>query len=165
MRHQSHTPLCATNHTPLCATIDTSLRHHPHLSALSCSSIALLPTLLPTRVLMSAHRSPHESLMNPAPPRSVYVYASHLLVMFWQVTQFISATAAACSTVLLTSPLDLLKTRLQLHSGAEAPSFTSAAADLFRREGVIGFYRGSAPRLMHLTVWGGIIYQWKKVKN
>mmetsp|Transcript_26408 Transcript_26408/g.55456 ORF Transcript_26408/g.55456 Transcript_26408/m.55456 type:complete len:301 (+) Transcript_26408:169-1071(+) len=66
----------------------------------------------------------------------------------------LGAIAAAIATVGTTAPLDLVKTRVQLATGQQAPSVASTLVAVIRVEGVSALYRGAAARFMHLSVWG-----------
>ena len=54
------------------------------------------------------------------------------------------------------TPLDTLKTRIQLAGGTAAASepVWRLAARLARQDGLFSLYAGSLPRFAHLTLWG-----------
>ena len=60
--------------------------------------------------------------------------------------QVLGATWASFCTVFVTSPLDVLKTRVQLSQGAVAPPLADVARQLLADEGLVGMYRGFIPR-------------------
>ena len=52
------------------------------------------------------------------------------------------------TTVVVGQPLDTIKTRMQAMSGYEKASMRMTAVDLYKAEGVRGFYRGGAALLL-----------------
>lgn len=58
------------------------------------------------------------------------------------------AIAGGVST-LLTTPLDVVKTRLMASTHSEFASVGAAVAGIWRQEGAAGFFRGGASRLLH----------------
>jgi solute carrier family 25 protein 44 len=73
------------------------------------------------------------------------------------VEQTLAAVWAAFCTVSLTSPLDVIKTRTQLATGAAPPPLLHTTAELLREHGVRGLYRGFLPRWAHASLWGGTV--------
>jgi solute carrier family 25 protein 44 len=77
----------------------------------------------------------------------------------------IASTAAAAVVVSVMSPLDMIKTRVQLLTDSADSPF-AIAARLIRRDGVASLYSGSMPRLVYLAVWSTMlitIYEEMKV--
>lgn len=71
--------------------------------------------------------------------------------------QTLSALLAGCTSAVLTNPLDVIKTRLQVASrlqGGPAPSFLSVGKQLIAEEGPKGLLRGVAPRVTSTGMWG-----------
>ena len=75
--------------------------------------------------------------------------------------QAVSAVSAGCTTSLVTTPLDVIKTRYQVscrssQAGTEAQRTTAykEVTNLFRKEGLWGFYRGLFPRMTASSLWG-----------
>jgi solute carrier family 25 protein 44 len=68
--------------------------------------------------------------------------------------QGFSSTLAATGVVAGTSPLDLVKTRVQLSESATPFAETMAQ---IRREGMSSLYKGSRARLTHMTIWGFVM--------
>lgn len=82
--------------------------------------------------------------------------------------QAISGLLTGCTSAGLTNPLDVVKTRLQtaqreksysrdgadVASNSARTSWGGTVSNLFRSEGVRGFYRGVVPRMMNTAVWG-----------
>ena len=71
--------------------------------------------------------------------------------------QTMSALLAGCTSAILTNPLDVIKTRLQVASrlqGGPAPSFLSVGRQLIAEEGPKGLLRGVAPRVTSTMMWG-----------
>jgi len=71
--------------------------------------------------------------------------------------QAAAALMGGCTSAVLTNPLDVVKTRLQVaerHLGSEAPSFFTIGKRLVSEQGVAGLWRGVAPRIMNVALWG-----------
>ncbi len=78
--------------------------------------------------------------------------------------QVASGVCAGATSGFLTTPLDIVKTRLQVLSGPQAASavggervrhtFWSTAAELYREHGASGFFRGVRPRMTSVSIWG-----------
>jgi hypothetical protein len=69
--------------------------------------------------------------------------------------QTFAAVCAGATSGLLTTPLDVVKTRLQtapFEPGKPKPTFRSVAAQLLREEGAAGFMRGVVPRVSSAMV-------------
>lgn len=71
--------------------------------------------------------------------------------------QIASGVCAGASSGFLTTPLDIVKTRLQVLSGqpgGDAHTFSSTARELYREHGAAGFLRGVRPRMTSVSIWG-----------
>ena len=71
--------------------------------------------------------------------------------------QIASGVCAGMSSGFLTTPLDIVKTRLQVLSGqpgGEAHTFVSTARALYLEHGASGFLRGVRPRMTSVSIWG-----------
>ena len=71
--------------------------------------------------------------------------------------QIFSGVFAGMSSGFLTTPLDIVKTRLQVLSGqpgGEAHTFGSTARALYKEHGYVGFLRGVRPRMTSVSIWG-----------
>ena len=71
--------------------------------------------------------------------------------------QIFSGVFAGMSSGFLTTPLDIVKTRLQVLSGqpgGEAHTFGSTARALYKEHGAAGFLRGVRPRMTSVSIWG-----------
>jgi len=78
--------------------------------------------------------------------------------------QVASGVCAGATSGFLTTPLDIVKTRLQVLSGPRGASagggervrhtFWSTAAELYREHGASGFFRGVRPRMTSVSIWG-----------
>lgn len=55
-------------------------------------------------------------------------------------------------TGLLTTPLDVIKTRLQ--TVEKGKTWRQVAGHLYEKEGIYGFMRGAPPRIMNMCIWG-----------
>ncbi|THC88998.1 hypothetical protein EYZ11_011551 [Aspergillus tanneri] len=67
---------------------------------------------------------------------------------------FISSGAAGMLTSILTNPIWVIKTRM-LSTGSRTPeaysSFTTGVTQIYRSEGILGFYRGLLPSLFGVS--------------
>ena len=73
------------------------------------------------------------------------------------VVQVGSGLCAGLTSGLLTTPLDVLKTRLQTQTvvpGEQPLSLRGVAAKLLREEGPRGLLRGAVPRMANTALWG-----------
>uniref|UniRef100_A0A1D1ZBZ2 Solute carrier family 25 member 44 n=2 Tax=Anthurium amnicola TaxID=1678845 RepID=A0A1D1ZBZ2_9ARAE len=63
--------------------------------------------------------------------------------------------AGACSSM-ITTPIDTIKTRLQVmdNYGTGRPSVMKTTRLLVQEDGWIGFYRGFGPRFLNMSLWG-----------
>lgn len=68
-----------------------------------------------------------------------------------------AATWAAFCAVGCTSPFDVLKVRAQLATSKRTPPLLHIFRELWREEGLRGFYRGFGPRWGHASLWGGCV--------
>lgn len=71
--------------------------------------------------------------------------------------QTISALAAGCTSAFLTTPLDLIKTRVQLARktpGQKLPTSGEVVRQIWADEGSKGLLRGLAPRMFSGALWG-----------
>ena len=60
---------------------------------------------------------------------------------------------------IITSPLDVVKTRLQtLHGREQYKGTFDCMAKVLRHEGVLASWRGATPRLARLMLSGGIVF-------
>jgi len=89
------------------------------------------------------------------------------------VVQLISGLSAAIVAATLSQPLDVIKTRLQVGSNVAEPltinnssslvqmhqhiTYTSVAKDLYLTSGIMGFFKGTGPRLMSMGLWGTVL--------
>ncbi|GKV16974.1 hypothetical protein SLEP1_g27534 [Rubroshorea leprosula] len=62
----------------------------------------------------------------------------------------IAGAAASC----ITTPLDTIKTRLQVMGHEKRPSTTQVVKSLIADDGWIGLYRGLGPRFFSMSAWG-----------
>ncbi|GIL94151.1 hypothetical protein Vretimale_317 [Volvox reticuliferus] len=70
--------------------------------------------------------------------------------------QTVSSVLAGCTSGLVTTPVDLIKTRIQVsykHDGA-TPTFGEVARQILREDGMAGFLRGAVPRMLNASLWG-----------
>lgn len=72
---------------------------------------------------------------------------------------FLAGAASGASATTLTYPLDLLRTRFAAQGHRRVySSLRSAVADIYRDEGLAGFYRGLAPALGQIVPFMGIFF-------
>ncbi|KAL1539158.1 solute carrier family 25 member 44-like isoform X1 [Salvia divinorum] len=78
---------------------------------------------------------------------------SHVELVSVQATA--GMVAGACSS-LITTPIDTVKTRLQVidNYGVGRPSIMKTAKTLLKEDGWIGFYRGFGPRFLNMSFYG-----------
>ncbi|KAG9134820.1 hypothetical protein Leryth_001120, partial [Lithospermum erythrorhizon] len=62
---------------------------------------------------------------------------------------FAGATASC-----ITTPLDTIKTRLQVMGHEKRPSASQVVKSLIKDDGWSGFYRGLGPRFFSMSAWG-----------
>lgn len=66
---------------------------------------------------------------------------------------------AGLITVVVTQPLDTIKTRMQsIEARTMYTSTLNCAAVIFKQEGVLTFWSGALPRLARLVMSGGIVF-------
>ena len=71
--------------------------------------------------------------------------------------QAASGVCAGMSSGFLTTPLDIIKTRLQVLSGqpgGERYTLSSTVRSLYQEHGALGFFRGVRPRMVSVSIWG-----------
>ncbi|KAG6667886.1 hypothetical protein CIPAW_01G131900 [Carya illinoinensis] len=78
---------------------------------------------------------------------------SHMEMVTVQATA--GLVAGACSSV-ITTPIDTVKTRLQVMDNFEGgrPSVLKTARTLLKEDGWWGFYRGFGPRFLNMSLYG-----------
>ena len=104
-----------------------------------------------------------------SPPSPLYHSSGEILAV-----QTASALAAGCTSAVLTTPLDVVKTRLQVSGSAtgssgggasgatsssaaattKAPSAAAVVRQLLREDGFSGLFRGRGPRTASVALWG-----------
>lgn len=76
----------------------------------------------------------------------------------WQMilVQATSGTLAGATSAVVTTPLDTVKTRLQVmdNHGEGRPTIIKTAKQLLKEDGWKGFYRGFGPRMLNMSLWG-----------
>uniref|UniRef100_A0A0G4HJ93 Mitochondrial carrier protein n=1 Tax=Chromera velia CCMP2878 TaxID=1169474 RepID=A0A0G4HJ93_9ALVE len=68
-----------------------------------------------------------------------------------KVLNFIAGGLAGAVASSLTNPIEMVKTQLQSSYTGKGANFFSAAGDIYRKEGVSGFYRGLGPTLVGIV--------------
>eukprot|EP00759_Apiculatamorpha_spiralis_P016509 PhF_6_TR22687/c0_g1_i1/m.32302/K15100/SLC25A1, CTP; solute carrier family 25 (mitochondrial citrate transporter), member 1 len=78
---------------------------------------------------------------------------------------FISGVFAGCFSVLITQPVDVVKTKMQgIHADRYQSSF-QCLCHLYAQQGMKALYAGAAPRLFRVSIGAGITftaYPWVK---
>ena len=69
--------------------------------------------------------------------------------------KFLAGSAAGAIGSLAGNPFDVLKTKMMTSSGKEVPSITKTASDLYKMQGIGGFYRGIDSNIMRAMVLNG----------
>eukprot|EP00271_Cylindrocystis_brebissonii_P003130 TRINITY_DN13887_c0_g1_i1.p1 TRINITY_DN13887_c0_g1~~TRINITY_DN13887_c0_g1_i1.p1 ORF type:complete len:347 (+),score=29.61 TRINITY_DN13887_c0_g1_i1:479-1519(+) len=73
------------------------------------------------------------------------------------LVQAVGGTCAGGAAAIVTTPLDTVKTRIQVlqtEGGATSPSVSATVRDLLKEHGLKGFYRGLGPRWASMALWG-----------
>ena len=75
--------------------------------------------------------------------------------------EVVAGVLTGCTSASLTTPLDVVKTRLQTRDSSKgqgaagiAPTWRSTAAELLKNEGPKGLFRGVVPRMVSTSIWG-----------
>ncbi|XP_020254979.1 solute carrier family 25 member 44-like [Asparagus officinalis] len=70
--------------------------------------------------------------------------------------QAAAGTAAGACSSIITTPIDTIKTRLQVmdNFGGGRPSVMKTTKLLLQEDGWTGFYRGFGPRFLNMSLWG-----------
>lgn len=78
---------------------------------------------------------------------------SHLEMV--TVQAMAGTVAGACSSI-ITTPMDTIKTRLQVmdNYGSGRPSVLKTTKTLLKEDGWRGFYRGFGPRFLNMSLYG-----------
>ncbi|MBW0530806.1 hypothetical protein O181_070521 [Austropuccinia psidii MF-1] len=72
---------------------------------------------------------------------------------------FITGGIAGTVTVYCTMPLDVIKTRMQsLEAKSRYSNSFDCAYQIFKHEGILKFWKGTTPRLIRLSLSGGIVF-------
>lgn len=79
----------------------------------------------------------------PAPKQST-------IVLVQGAGGILAGATASC----ITTPLDTIKTRLQVMGHEKRPSARQVVKGLIAEEGWKGFYRGLCPRFFSMSAWG-----------
>ncbi len=75
------------------------------------------------------------------------------------VSTFAIGSLAGLITVYTTQPLDTIKTRMQSIEAKKVYGTTlRCAAMIFKQEGILAFWSGALPRLVRLSLSGGIVF-------
>jgi hypothetical protein len=69
--------------------------------------------------------------------------------------KFLAGSAAGAIGSLAGNPFDVLKTKMMVASGRETPSITKTAVELYKGQGLAGFYRGIDSNVMRAMVLNG----------
>eukprot|EP01018_Ginkgo_biloba_P009376 Gb_30250 [translate_table: standard] len=76
----------------------------------------------------------------------------------WEMVlvQATAGTLAGAAASVLTTPLDTVKTRLQVmdNYGEGRPTIAKTVQQLLKEDGWKGFYRGFGPRFLNMSLWG-----------
>jgi hypothetical protein len=73
----------------------------------------------------------------------------------WFLMKFTAASLAGALGSIVGNPFDVLKTRLMTAEGKVAPSMVTVANDLYKSQGIGGFYRGMEANVMRAMVLNG----------
>ncbi|KAL2335403.1 hypothetical protein Fmac_016616 [Flemingia macrophylla] len=98
---------------------------------------------------------PNSGVRTPSLPKIIFVQATGGII---------AAAAASC----FTTPLDTIKTRLQVTALEKKISVKQVAKDLIREEGWKGLYKGLGPRFVSMSAWGTsmvLVYEYLSKKS
>ncbi|XP_057436148.1 uncharacterized protein LOC130728640 [Lotus japonicus] len=70
------------------------------------------------------------------------------------LVQATGGVIAGATSSCITTPLDTIKTRLQVMGHEKRSSIKQVAKDLINEDGLKGFYRGFGPRFFSMSAWG-----------
>lgn len=68
--------------------------------------------------------------------------------------QAAGGVVAGATASFITTPLDTIKTRLQVTKDQKTPSAVQVVKELVKNDGWLGFYRGLGPRFISTSAWG-----------
>lgn len=71
------------------------------------------------------------------------------------IKKFAAGSAAGALGSLAGNPFDVLKTKMMTAEGSGTPSISKTAVDLFKNQGIAGFYRGIDSNIMRAMVLNG----------
>jgi solute carrier family 25 protein 44 len=74
--------------------------------------------------------------------------------------EVVAGVLTGCTSASLTTPLDVVKTRLQTRDSGNSstkPTWRGTAAELIKNEGPKGLFRGVAPRMVSTSIWGTVM--------
>ena len=71
------------------------------------------------------------------------------------VMKFAAGSGAGAIGSIVGNPFDVLKTRMMSAEGKEPPALAKAASDLYKAQGIAGFYRGLGANVMRACVLNG----------
>lgn len=107
-------------------------------------------------------------LIGTIPSRAIYFYsynqAKRIRGDNSPVTHIISALSASSSQILCTTPIWVVRTKQQLNSTIKGYSFIRCASDIYKTNGVFGFWRGVSASLVGMgeTVIFFLLYEQMK---
>lgn len=73
----------------------------------------------------------------------------------WFILKFSAGSLAGALGSVVGNPFDVLKTRMMTAEGKEPPALGKAASDLYKAQGIAGFYRGIEANVMRAMVLNG----------
>lgn len=73
----------------------------------------------------------------------------------WFISKFSAASLAGALGSIVGNPFDVLKTRLMTAEGKTPPTMSKVAGDLYKSQGIGGFYRGMEANVMRAMVLNG----------
>jgi len=73
----------------------------------------------------------------------------------WFIMKFTAGSLAGAIGSIVGNPFDVLKTRMMSAEGKEPPAMSKAASELYKAQGISGFYRGIEANVMRAMVLNG----------
>eukprot|EP00730_Choanoeca_flexa_P000445 TRINITY_DN10200_c0_g1_i11.p1 TRINITY_DN10200_c0_g1~~TRINITY_DN10200_c0_g1_i11.p1 ORF type:complete len:316 (+),score=33.13 TRINITY_DN10200_c0_g1_i11:56-1003(+) len=141
------------------ARMESGLYHYPHVGA-------ALNQILKTEGIRGLYRGLTVTLLRDAPYSGLYLYLYERLkvsstfqpIATWSVNlhHLTCGLTAGMTASMVTQPLDVIKTKLQVTTSHHHQSIFGAMTAFMREHGVVGLFRGATPRLLRRSMVAGV---------